>query len=215
MWEILTALRTLILSESTADGDLPQIHQVKRGMLAPKAPFPQIAVIPVSETYAKISSGGRATLHKNVDVILYWRDLGGKQAIRNMETHVDALSSLIESKRQLSDETDTLTMNANMGSVSYAEEELNQGVFHTARVPVLYITKEDLPSPTITKTSINDPGIRSTVSLIYDNLRNDSALSDVKGFHDSGFGPIQNFPAIVIEGERETASPVFSGADQG
>lgn len=216
MWEIITAVRTLLLTQTGDGGTLSQVQQVKRGMLAPRAPFPQMAIIPVSEQYRSLNSGNRATLAKNVEIILYWRDLRGKSATRDMETHVDNMVSLIESKRQLPDDGgNARTMSANIGGVNFAEEEMNQGVFHTARLPVTYIVKEDLPSPTTTVDTVDDPGVRGMGALIYDNLMNDSTLSaNIRDFHDTGFGPFEKFPCIIVEAGVEMPSPVFAGADQ-
>jgi len=215
MWEILTTVRTLILTQTGSGGTLSQVQQVKRGMLAPRAPFPQIAVIPVNEQYRSLNSGGRATIAKTIEAILYWRDLRGKAATKDMETHVDNLVSLVESKRQIPDDGGVAqAMNAVIGGVDYAEEEMNQGVFHTARFPVTYITKENLPTPTITPIAVDDPGIRSVGNLIYTNLKNDVNLSGIRDFHDTAFGPFEKFPCIVVEAEMERSSPVFAGADQ-
>jgi len=214
MWSLLTGLKDQISTETVPGGTLPQIKQTKRGVLAPKAPFPQIALIPVNEVVQKLSSSRVATMTKSIEAILYWRDLKGRRAVQDMEEHVDALRSVIESKRQLPDAGVPRAMSANFDVIIYAEEETSDNVYHTARLPITYTNKEILPDPTVTRDMILDPGIRTISNTIYANLKADPALSKIREFHDSGFGPFNVFPAIVVEGFHEFSSGDYAGEDE-
>lgn len=215
-WTILTEIKDLLNAETGNSGTLSQIQQIKRGMLAPLAPFPQIAIIPEREEYTSLRSGRRAVISKAVEIIIYWRDLRGRRAIRDMESTVSAVVNILEANRKLLDDSgDAQTYNAIIGSVVFAEEEVNESVFHTASIPVEYIVKENLPNPTLTSASINDPSLRGSIEQIYDNLRNDSVLSaSIREFSDVGFGPFNRFPALILESEIEFSSPTFTGIDQ-
>jgi hypothetical protein len=214
MWSLLTGLKDQISTEVSSGGTLPQIRQVKRGVLAPRAPFPQIALTPVSETVTRLSSSRVATISKAIEVLLYWRDLKGRRAVQDMEEHVDALRAVIEAKRQLPNVGVPRAMDAIFEGIDYAEEEVSDSVFHTARIPVAYINKEVLPDPTITEAMVLDPGLRAVANRIYVNMKADPALSKIREFHDSGFGPFNLFPAISIEVANEFTEAQYAGADE-
>ena len=214
-WSLLTGLKDLFETETSAGGDLSQVQQVKRGMLAPRSAFPVITMIPVSEEYLKLSSGRRATLRKTIEVMLYWRDLRGASGIADMQSYMDSIASLVESKRQLPSGDTPRAMSADLGSVDFSDIEVNQKVFAVGSLPVNYINKEDLPDPVVAAARIDDPGMQAVSSAVYDNLYGDSDITDVATIYPQPFGPFNHNRAIVVvEPGIESLVPKFSGADE-
>jgi hypothetical protein len=215
MWDLLTGLKDLFETETNPGGDLSQIQQVKRGMLAPRSAFPVITMIPVSESYLKLSSGRRATLEKSIEVMLYWRDLRGASAISDMQSYMDTIISLIEGARQLPKSSVPQAMSAEIGAVDFSDIDVNQKIYAVGSVTVGYINKEDLPNPTVTTANTDDPGMREVASKIYDNLYADSDITAATTVYPDPFGPFNHNRAIVvIEPGTEMSSPKFAGADE-